>query len=471
LTTQALTTQALPAHAGAMPRDPDRDARLRAFIAAEEARFIAARPKCAAAAAAGSGFYAGVPQHWMLDWPTPFPLVVEAAKGTRLRDIDGHELTDLCLGDTGAMFGHAPPALTSALVDSSEAGLTAMLPEADANTVAQGLTAMFGLPHWQIALSASDANRFALRVARAVTGRRKVLVFDGCYHGAVDEGGVQLGEAGATVAKPSLWGQAHDLSETTVCVPFNDEAALAAALATGEVACVMTEPALTNCGIVAPLPGFMAAVRRLTREAGTLLLIDETHTLSEGYGGWTRVHGLEPDILVAGKAIAGGVPCGVWGFTQALADGIDAVRARQPAGHSGVGTTLAGSLLQIRCLSHMLRAVITPDTYADMIALACALEGEIKAVIAEFALPWCVVRLGARLETVFSASPPTNAVQMRASFDPLLDKALHLGLINRGFLVTPFHAMLLAGPALPKDAPARYGAALRAILRALFPAR
>jgi glutamate-1-semialdehyde 2,1-aminomutase len=441
--------------------------KLESFIKREQVAYTAARPKSAARASPDNGFFGGVPQHWMLDWATPFPLVIERAQGTSITDIDGNTLVDLCLGDTGAMFGHSPTPVAAAIVESAARGLATMLPSSDVAEVGDLLKARFKLPFWQVTLSASDANRFALRVARAVTGRTKVLVFDGCYHGAVDEAGVNLGPSGIE-AKPSLWGQAYDLAEVTICVPFNDVQALGAALKKGDIACVMMEPALTNCGIVPPVEGFLEHVRELTRTHGTLLLIDETHTLSTGLGGWCGIYGLEPDIFVAGKAVAGGVPTGIWGFSAAVKAGIDLVRARLPSGHSGVGTTLAGSCLQMGALKACLGQVMTQSTYDDMIASAMALEDAINAIIVEHVLPWCVVRIGARLETVFAAQVPINAAQMRASFDHDLEAAIHLGMINRGFLVTPFHNMLLAGPGLPSDIAYRYGSALTSILTQLM---
>jgi glutamate-1-semialdehyde 2,1-aminomutase len=437
--------------------------KLEAFVARERATYAAARPLSAARADPDNGFFGGVPQHWMLDWATPFPMVIKNARGTTITDIDGNNLTDLCLGDTGAMFGHSPRPVADAIAARATAGLTTMLPSSDVAEVGSLLQEHFKLPFWQVTLSASDANRFALRAARAITGRTKVLVFDGCYHGAVDEAGVQLVD-GLTNAKPSLWGQAYDLADVTVCVPFNDFEAVEAALATGNIACVMMEPALTNCGIVPPVAGFLDHVRTLTRTYGTLLLIDETHTLSTGMGGWCGTYGLEPDFFVAGKAVAGGVPTGIWGFTAAVKVGIDLVRARLPSGHSGVGTTLAGSSLQMGALKACLGDVMTEATYNDMIASAIALEDIINEIIAQFDLPWCVVRLGARLEIVFAAQIPINAPEMRSSFDHDLENAIHLGMINRGFLVTPFHNMLLAGPGLPTDTASRYGNALSSIL-------
>ena len=437
--------------------------KLEAFVVRERAIYTQARPKSARQATHSNGLFGGVPQHWMLDWATPFPMVIDKAQGITITDIDGHSLTDLCLGDTGAMFGHSPAPVAAAITARASSGLTTMLPSADAADVGTRLKTHFKLPFWQVTLSASDANRFALRAARAITGRTKVLVFDGCYHGAVDEAGVNLGARG-TQAKPSLWGQAYDLAQVTVCVPFNDVPALEAALATGEIACVMMEPALTNCGIVPPISGFLDAVRALTRTHDTLLLIDETHTLSTGIGGWCGTYGLEPDIFVAGKAVGGGIPTGIWGFTDAVKAGIDLVRARLPSGHSGVGTTLAGSSLQMAALKACLSEIMTRPTYDNMIASAIALEDEINAVITDLGLPWCVVRLGARLETVFAPQIPMNAAQMRVSFDRELESAIHLGMINRGFLVTPFHNMLLAGPGLPSDTASRYGSALLSIL-------
>jgi glutamate-1-semialdehyde 2,1-aminomutase len=436
------------------------------FVARERAAYTSTRPNSATNASDSNGFFGGVPQHWMLDWATPFPMVIDKAQGVTITDIDGHTLTDLCLGDTGAMFGHSPEPVARAIAEAAQFGLTTMLPSKDAFEVGALLKAHFKLPFWQVTLSASDANRFALRAARAITGRTKVLVFDGCYHGAVDEAGVQLGHGGIE-AKPSLWGQAYDLGQVAVCVPFNDFDAVAAALAKGDIACVMMEPALTNCGIVPPVAGFLEHVRALTRANGTLLLIDETHTLSTGMGGWCGTYGLEPDIFVAGKAVAGGLATGVWGFTAAVKAGIDLVRTRLPAGHSGVGTTLAGSSLQLAALRACLSDVMTTSTYDDMIASAIALENSITEVIAECGLGWCVVRMGARLESIFSPQMPTTAAEMRATFDPQLESALHLGMINRGFLVTPFHNMLLAGPGLPTDTAFRYGQALRDILTQL----
>ncbi|GIU66800.1 transaminase [Candidatus Phycosocius spiralis] len=437
--------------------------KLNEFLVRERDVYRQQRPKSAARAQHNNGFFGSVPQHWMLDWPTPFPLILDHAKGTSLTDLDGNTMIDLCLGDSGAMFGHNPEPISQALIRQSRRGLTTMLPSNEVAEVGQLLQERFGLPYWQVTLCASDANRFALRAARAITKRQKILVFDGCYHGAVDETAVAYVD-GQTRAKPSLWGQAYDLAKVSRCIPFNDMAILEAALVPRDIACVIMEPALTNCGMIAPLPGFLDTVRRLSRENGSLLLMDETHTLSTGPGGWTKTYGLDPDIWVAGKAVAGGVPSGLWGFTEAVKGGLDKVRAEWPPGHSGVGTTLSGSPLQMAALHACLKDVMTPATYASMIDSAKALEAGILKVIQDFKLPWSVIRLGARLETVFAPTLPTNAADMRATFDKNLEAGIHLGLLNRGFLVTPFHNMVLAGPDLPKHAPNSYSNALTSII-------
>jgi glutamate-1-semialdehyde 2,1-aminomutase len=421
------------------------DAAAERLYAAEAETYAARRPRSRAGDGA-AGLVDGVPLHWMRDWPMPFPMLVERAAGARLVDVDGNAVTDFCLGDTGAMFGHAPAPIVRALAASAERGLTTMLPSADAERVGRLLAARFGLPLWQVATTASDANRFAIRVARAVTGRRRILVFDGCYHGAVDDTLVDL-VGGRTVPRDGLIGQAADLSAATVAVPFNDTAALAAALAAGDVACVVAEPVMTNCSMILPAPGFHAALRRLTRAAGTLLLVDETHTISTGLGGYTAAHGLEPDIFVAGKPLAGGVPASVWGVTADVAARLAAARQDAGSGHSGIGTTLSGSALQLACLRACLEEVMTAEAYARMAARADIIEAGLVDAIRRRALPWHVARVGARLEVAFSSRPHADAAEARAAARPGLERAVHLALLNRGFLVTPFHNMVLVSPA------------------------
>ena len=392
------------------------------------------------------GFYDQVPQHWMRDWPMPFPFAVAGASGSTLTDIDGNTLVDFCLGDTGAMFGHAPRPIVEALSQSGERGLTTMLPSGEVAEVGKLLTDRFGPFVFQIATTASDANRFAIRVARAVTGRNKILVFDGCYHGAVDETLVDL-EDGQTVARKNLLGQVVDVTTTTVSIPFNDIDALKTALEAGDIAVVLAEPVMTNCGMILPDEGYLTALRDLTRSAGTLLHIDETHTISTGLGGYTAVHGLDPDIFVVGKPVGGGVPVAIWGMSQDVAKAMSDIRARMTGiGHSGIGTTLSGSTLQIACLRACLSEVMTAEAYATMNRHADRLEQGFTDAIRAAGLPWHVSRVGARLEIVFSADPVRNAAEARAAAIDDIQHALHIGVLNQGYLVTPFHNMVLVAP-------------------------
>ena len=444
------------------------EARAQELTKVELARYVQGRPTSAAAAAAPKGgFLNHGPLHWMLDWPTPFPMIVATAKGARLTDIDGNSLVDFCLGDTGAMFGHAPAPIVAALARAAEAGFCHMLPSADAAVVGELLVERFGLPFWQIATTASDANRFALRVARAITGRHKVLVFDGCYHGAVDDALVDLID-GQTVARASLLGADRSAPLRSMAVPFNDLAAVEAALAAGDVACVMAEPAMTNCGMILPGDGFLAGLRALTRRYGTLLLLDETHTISTGLGGYGRVFVLEPDILVVGKPIAGGVPASIWGITAEVAAQLAAVRAAvDGSGHSGIGTTLSGSALQLACIRACLEEVMTVENYRHMETVAAMIETGLRAALQRFGLPWHVVRIGARIELVASPNPVRDAVESRAAGMPRVEHYLHLALLNRGFLLTPFHNMILVSPATSMADGAALVAALGEVLGGL----
>jgi glutamate-1-semialdehyde 2,1-aminomutase len=421
--------------------------RIAALFQAEQAAYVERHPRSLQRVGHGiAGFYDGVPMHWMKDWSMPFPFLVESARGSVLRDIDGNEYADFCLGDTGSMFGHSPAPVAEAVERQASRGLTYMLPTEDAIAVGSLLVERFGLPHWQVATTATDANRFALRVARAVTGRPKVLVFNGCYHGTVDESFVCLVD-GRAVNRPGLLGQATDLTQVARVVEFNDLPALGQALAQGDVACVIAEPVMTNSCMVLPDDGFHSGLRRLTRDAGTLLLIDETHTISTGPGGYTRAHGLQPDLFVLGKPVAGGVPASVWGFTDDVARRLGEVRTRTPPGHSGMGTTLSANALSLAAMRATLEHVMTPGAYAHMEALAERLAVGLRATIAGRKLRWHVVRVGARVEFICAPGPLLNGTQAAAAHFPALERAVHLALLNRGCLVAPFHNMMLVCPA------------------------
>ncbi|MDR7123852.1 aspartate aminotransferase family protein [Pseudotabrizicola sp. 4114] len=421
--------------------------RLTAFAAREATRYGRSRPKSAAALAKGAGaFLNGVPMHWMRDWPMPHLPLVAKAKGARITDIDGYGIDDFCLGDTGSMFGHSPKPVADAIRKQARHGLTYMLPTTAAMQAGQLLTERFGAFRWQIATTATDANRCALRVARAVTGRPKVLVFHGCYHGTLDDTMVELAD-GNTVNRAGLVGQVQDLSLGAVVCEFNDLAGVEAALAKGDVAAILTEPVMTNSCMVLPEAGFHDGLRALSRQYGTLLIMDETHTISSGLGGYTRLHGLSPDMFVVGKCVAGGMPTAVWGMTDAVATRFNDYDARRPAGHSGMGTTLSGNPMQFACLVATLSKVMTKDAYAHMEKGAVRLAAGLEASITTHGAPWHVVRVGARVEFICAPGPLHNGTEAAAAHQPQVEAALHVALLNRGCLIAPFHNMMLISPA------------------------
>lgn len=421
--------------------------RLPALTLREEERFAREHPRSRELAErARAHLLAGVPMHWMAKWPGGFPLFVTEASGGRFTDVDGHEYVDFCLGDTGAMSGHAPGPTLRAIADQAARGITTMLPTEDALWVAGELTRRFGVTRWQFALTATDANRFSLRLARHVTGRPKVLVFNWCYHGSVDETFATL-EAGQVVARRGNLGPPVAPSETTKVVEWNDVGALEAALAPGDVALVLAEPALTNVGIVHPEPGFHAALRALTRDTGTLLAIDETHTICCGPGGFTKAHGLEPDVVTIGKPIAGGIPASAYGFTDALGDRIAGSIELEDVDVGGVGGTLAGNALSLAAMRATLDEVLTDEAFDRMIALGERWTAGVEAAIADAGLPWHVTRLGCRAEYLFAAERPTNGTEAHAAGDFPLERYMHLHALNRGVLLTPFHNMALMSPA------------------------
>ena len=442
--------------------------RLTAFAAREARRFAAARPRSRAALARGAAAYLdGVPLHWMKDWPLPHLPVIEKAKGARITDIDGYEIDDFCLGDTGSMFGHSPKAVAKAIAGQASRGLTYMLPTEDALEAGRLLTQVFGDYRWQIATTATDANRFALRVARAVTGRPKVLVFNGCYHGTVDDTFVTL-QDGVTVNRPGLLGQVTDLSQVAVCCEFNDLAGVEAALAKGDVAAILTEPVMTNCCMVLPDPGFHDGLRALATRFGALLMMDETHTISTGLGGYTRVHGLSPDIFVVGKCVAGGMPTAVWGLSPSVAARYLTVNAARPPGHSGMGTTLSANPVQFACLVATCGQVMTAKAYDGMEKRALRLAGGLAAVIAAAGAPWHVVRVGARVEFICAPGPLHNGAEAARAHLPQVEGAVHVALLNRGCLIAPFHNMVLISPATTKGQVDRLITAFDEVLTELF---
>ena len=460
-----------------MPTDPIfpdliagvRRDRLDAMAAREAKRFSAAHPKAHAALAAGAGvFLDGVPLHWMKDWPMPHLPLVAKAEGAVLVDIDGNKVDDFCLGDTGSMFGHSPKPVARAIRRQAGRGLTYMLPTEEALEAGRLLCERFGNFRWQIATTATDANRFAIRVARAVTGRPKILVFNGCYHGTVDDAMVTLDEAGNTINRPGLLGQFADLTSGAVCVEFNDLAAVEAALAKGDVAAILTEPVMTNSCMVLPAAGFHDGLRTLSRRYGTLLIIDETHTISSGLGGYTAVHSLSPDMFVVGKCVAGGMPTSVWGMTEEVAERYRVANANRASGHSGMGTTLSANPMQFACLKATLGEVMVPKAYDHMEKLAERLSRGLRRAIERHKAPWHVVRVGARVEFICAPGPLQNGAEAAGAHVPEVEQAVHVALLNRGCLIAPFHNMMLISPATRKRQVDRLIAAFNDVMTELF---
>ena len=383
---------------------------------------------------------------WMVRWPGRFPVVVAAASGSRFVDVDGIEYDDFCLGDTGAMTGHALESVADALAGQARKGITTMLPSHDASWVAAELARRFGLQKWQMAMSATDANRFVLRLSRFLTSRPKICVMDWCYHGTVDETLAILDESGRVISRPGAIGPQIDPATTTKVVPFNDIEALRSALAPGDVACVLMEPALTNIGIVLPEPGYLEEVRRVTRETGTLLIIDETHTICAGPGGCTREWGLDPDFFVIGKPIGGGMPVAAYGMTAEMADALEFRLRGDEVDVSGIGGTLTGNALALAAVRATLSSTLSAADFARMIPLAESWTAGVVEACREFGLDWHVQRLGCRAEYWFGR-PPRDGAQAAASVDHQLEAFLHLFCMNRGILMTPFHNMALMSPA------------------------
>ena len=431
--------------------EPFTRSHLHDLIAREKDQYRNANPRSAALYDNGTNLFARVPMTWMNKWAGGFPLGFTQAHGAVITDLDGHELIDFALGDTGAMAGHSPEPLVRAMADrfGRDGGVTTMLPTEDAQWVAAEMTRRFGLPQWSFTLTATDANRWLLRLVRLVTGRPKVLVFSYSYHGSVDETFVVLDEQGRPRMRPGGVAPAVDPTETTRVVEFNDLEALARELAHGDVAAVLTEPAMTNIGIVLPEPGFLEGVRALCDQTGTLLIIDETHTFSAGPGGQTKRDNLRPDAITIGKSLGGGVPCGAYGLSADLAQRVMAAMSSGAdiVDVGGVGGTLAGNAMSLAAMRAVLGEVLTDDAFGPMEDLATVFAEGMRASIAHYGLPWSVNQLGTRCEYRFMNPAPRNGGESVRSADADLEDYLHLYGVNRGILITPFHNMALMCPA------------------------
>ncbi|NJC95172.1 MAG: aspartate aminotransferase family protein [Anaerolineales bacterium] len=421
--------------------------RLTALLQSEEQLFHKNHPKSYELyQRARKSLHGGVPMLWMIRWAGSFPVFVKEAKGARFTDVDGNSYIDFCLGDTGSMTGHSPDATVKAVHEQSQKGITLMLPYEDAVWVGEELQRRFGLPYWQFALTATDANRFALRMARMISGRQKILVFNYCYHGSVDETFITLDEEGTPVSRPNNMGPQIDPRLTTKVIEFNDIAALETVLAARDVAAVLAEPVMTNIGIIHPDPGYHDALRAITRKYGTYLIIDETHTICTGPGGYTASFGLQPDFLTIGKPIAGGVPAAVYGFTEEVSRAFAERLNVDDADVGGIGGTLAGNALSVAAMKATLQEVLTQEFYDKAIRLQEYFTEGVESVIKEFQLPWIVKRLGNRSEYWFRPTPPRNGGEAFAAIDHELDRYMHLFALNRGILMTPFHNMALISP-------------------------
>jgi glutamate-1-semialdehyde 2,1-aminomutase len=420
--------------------------RLTALLSKELADFVERHPRSGELYERTQGsLFGGVPMPWMMLWAGGFPVFAERAEGARITDVDGHTYVDLCLGDTGAMTGHSPAPVRVAVAEQVERGITTMLPTEDSAWVGEELRRRFGLARWTFTLTATDANRAALRIAREVTGRPTVLVFSYCYHGSVDEA-FAVATPDGTHSRYGNVGPAVDPSLTTRAVEFNDVDAVETALADRQVACVLAEPAMTNMGIVLPDPGYHDALRRVTREAGTLLVIDETHTFSAGPGGCTREWGLEPDMFTIGKAIGSGVPAGALGLSEAVAESALGHHDADYADAGGVGGTLAGNPLSLAAVRATLDRVLTEEAFARTIPLTERFCASLEEIFVRRSLPWNVTQLGCRAEYRFQPEPARSGTEAHAASEPELERYLHLHALNRGVLLTPFHNMALMSP-------------------------
>lgn len=386
----------------------------------------------------------GVPMNWMTKWAGSYPVFVADAKGQYFTDVDGNEYLDLCLGDTGSMIGHAPEPAVKAISDYVKQGTTFMLPTEDAVWNAEELSRRFGMKYWQFSTSATDANRFALRLAREVTGRSKILAYNWCYHGSVDETVAIIDEnTGKVIAKPGNIGPQVDPSSTTKIIEWNDVDALENALKDRDVAVVLAEPVMTNCGIVHADEGYHDKLRELTEKYGTLLIIDETHTICAGIGGCTKEYNLSPDIVVVGKTVAAGIPCAAYGFTEELGKKVADVIPRELCDVGGIGGTLAANALSMHAMRAVLEEVLTEEFYEKNIPLATRFNEGVQSVIDKFNLPWNTTQLGCRTEYWFKKEPAKNGGEAEAAVDFELDQYMHLASLNRGILMTPFHNMAL----------------------------
>lgn len=443
--------------------------KLSELLKRERAEYEKRNPKSKALYQDATNLYGGVPMTWMNKWSGGFPLYLETAHGNTITTVDGHTYIDFALGDTGAMAGHSPEASTKAvaqrIIDSG--GITTMLPTDDAQWVGKELTRRFGMPLWSFTLTATDANRWAIRLARLATGKSKILVFAYCYHGSVDEAFAVPGPDGKAIARPGNVAPPVPIDQTTRVVEFNDLAAVERELKNGDVAAILTEPALTNIGIVLPQPGFLEGLRDLATKYGALLMIDETHTFSAGYGGMTKRDGLKPDIFIIGKSIGAGIPSGAYGITHEVAKAIAEHPEADLVDVGGVGGTLAGNSLSMAAMRATLGEVLTESAFVEMEKLCTRYTEQVQSVLDKYDVPWSISQIGARAEYRFARPAPVNGSESAAASDDELDEFMHLYMCNRGVLMTPFHNMALMCPTTKVEEVDKHGELFEAAIAEL----
>ncbi len=446
--------------------------RLAELAERERAVFAERNPRSQAAYERADHLFGRVPMTWMNKKAGGFPLYLDRAVGNRIWDIDGHEYIDFALGDTGSMAGHSAPAVVAAISEriAATGGLTTMLPTEDAEWVGAELTRRFGMDKWSFSLTATDANRWAIRLVRAITGKPKILFHSYCYHGSVDESLIVVGADGEGMSRPGNVGSPVDVTVTSRVAEMNDLVGLERQLAHGDVAAVLIEPALTNIGIVLPEPGYLEGVRELTRKYDALLIIDETHTFSAGPGGMTKRDNLDPDIVVIGKSIAGGIPTGTYGLSADFAARVLERTDLDLIDMGGVGGTLAGNPLQVAAMRATLEKVLTDDAFATMIDTATVFTNGMNDIFDRYRLPWAINQLGARAEYRFARPYPLNGTEANAAADAELEDYIHVALMNRGIMLTPFHNMALMCPTTTLADVAAHHAAFEEVIRELLDA-
>jgi len=444
--------------------------RLAELAERERAVFAERNPRSQAAYERADHLFGRVPMTWMNKKAGGFPLYLDRAVGNRIWDIDGHEYIDLALGDTGSMAGHSAPEVVAAISEriATTGGLTTMLPTEDAEWVGAELTRRFGMDKWSFSLTATDANRWAIRLVRAITGKSKILFHSYCYHGSVDESLIVVGPDGEGMSRPGNVGSPVDVTETSRVAEMNDLVGLERQLAHGDVAAVLIEPALTNIGIVLPEPGYLEGVRELSRKYDALLIIDETHTFSAGPGGMTKRDNLDPDIVVIGKSIAGGIPTGTYGLSADFAARVLERTDLDLIDMGGVGGTLAGNPLQVAAMRATLEKVLTDEAFETMIDTATVFTDGMNDIFDRYRLPWAINQLGARAEYRFARPYPLNGTEANAVADAELEDYIHVALMNRGIMLTPFHNMALMCPTTTVADVAAHHAAFEEVIRELL---